>query len=94
LNRQNKPHKKILRKIYPTITGTPYKQFFKGYEIEMAQVLGNLGTSIDKDTNRSEEHQAPTSSSNPIVDLPDIEMPFPKDTEQAEPHTEVNNPVE
>jgi hypothetical protein len=69
-------------------------QFLKGYEIEMAQVLGNLGISIDKDTNRSEEHQALASSSNPIVDLPDIEMPFPEETEQTEPHTEVNNPVE
>jgi hypothetical protein len=60
----------------------------------MAQVLGNLGTSVTKDTSRSEEHQAPTSSSNPALDLPDIEMPFPEDTEQPEPHTEVNNPVE
>jgi hypothetical protein len=69
------------------------EQFFKSYEVEMAQVLGNLGTTIDKDTSRPEEHPAPTSSSNPVVDLLDIEMSFPEDTTQAEPHTEVNSPV-
>jgi predicted nuclease with TOPRIM domain len=67
------------------------EQFFKNYEVEMAQVLGNLGTSITKDTSRSE---APISSSNPIVDLPDTEMPFPEDEEQEEPHNEVNIPIE
>jgi len=40
------------------------EHFFKSYEVEMAQVLGNLGTSVTKDTSRSEEHQVPTSSSN------------------------------
>jgi hypothetical protein len=35
------------------------EQFFKSYEVEMAQVLGNLGTSVTEDTGRSEEHQAP-----------------------------------
>jgi hypothetical protein len=70
------------------------EQFFKSYEVEMAQVLGNLGTSVTEDTGRSEEHQAPTSSSNPALDLPDMEMPSPEDTEQPEPHIEVNNPLE
>jgi hypothetical protein len=60
----------------------------------MAQVLGNLGTSVTKDISRSEEHQAPTSSSNPALDLPDIEIPFPEDTTQPKPHIEVDNPVE
>jgi hypothetical protein len=46
----------------------------------MAQVLGNLGTSVTKYTKRSEEHQAPTSSSNPALDHPDIEMSFPEYT--------------
>ena len=59
----------------------------------MAQVLGNLGTSINKYTNRPEENQAPYSSSNPIVGLPDIEMSFPEYTAQAEPHTEVDSLV-
>jgi hypothetical protein len=60
----------------------------------MDQVLGKLRKLVTKYTSRSEEHQEPTSSSNPTVDLPDIEMPFPEDTEQPEPHTEVNNPIE
>jgi hypothetical protein len=34
-----------------------------------------------------------TSSSNPAEDLPDIEMSFPENTTQEEPHTEVNSPV-
>jgi hypothetical protein len=46
----------------------------------MAQVLGNLGTSITEDTDRSGEHQAPTSSSNLVLDLPDMEMASPEDT--------------
>jgi hypothetical protein len=42
----------------------------------MAQVLGNLGTSIVEDTDRSRELQAPTSShSKPVLDIPDVEMP-------------------
>jgi hypothetical protein len=49
----------------------------------MAQVLGNLGTSITEDTDRSGEPQAPTSShSNPVLDLPDMEMPSPEGTKQ------------
>jgi hypothetical protein len=35
-----------------------------------------------------------TSSSNPALDLPDMEMPSPEDTEQPEPHIEVNIHVE
>jgi hypothetical protein len=31
------------------------KHFFKSYEIEMAQVLGNLGTSTDRDDTTQEE---------------------------------------
>jgi hypothetical protein len=46
----------------------------------MAQAPGNLGTSVTKDISRYEKHQAPTSSSNLSLDLPDIEMTFPKDT--------------
>ena len=61
----------------------------------MAQVLGNLGISLAKDTDRFGEPQAPTSShSNPVLDLPDMEMPSPEGTEQPEPHIEVNNPLE
>ena len=42
----------------------------------MAQVLGNLGTSMAEDTKRYGEPQAPTSShSNPVLDIPDVEMP-------------------
>jgi hypothetical protein len=60
----------------------------------MAQVLGNLGTSITEDTGRFEEHQAPTYSSNLALDLPDMEMPSLEETEQSKPHIEVNSPVE
>jgi hypothetical protein len=60
----------------------------------MAQVLGNLGTSITKDTDKSGEHQEPNSSSNPSLDIPDVEMPSLKYREQLEPHIEVNNPLE
>jgi gas vesicle protein len=33
------------------------EQFLKSYEVEIAQVLGSLGTSIDRDTNKPEEYQ-------------------------------------
>jgi hypothetical protein len=69
-------------------------QFLKGYKIEMGQVLGNLGISIEKDRNKSEEHKALASSSNPVVDLPDIEMSLPEETKRTEPHTKANNHVE
>jgi hypothetical protein len=69
------------------------KQFLKSYEVEIAQVLGSLGTSISRDTNRPEEYQVPTSPSNPAEDFPDIEMSLPDDTTQEEPHTEVNTLV-
>jgi hypothetical protein len=45
----------------------------------MAQVMGNLGTLSTKYIGRSKEQQAPTSS-NPALDLPDMEMPSPEDT--------------
>jgi hypothetical protein len=61
----------------------------------MAQVLGNLGISLTENTDRSQEPQAPTSShSNPLLDLPDMDMPSPEGTEQPKPHIEVNNPLE
>jgi hypothetical protein len=37
-----------------------------------------------------EEYQVPSSSSNLVEDFPDIEMSFPEDTTQEEPHTQVN----
>jgi hypothetical protein len=77
---------------------TPAEQqddFFRSYEEEMAQVLGNLGISLTEDTDRSGEPQAPTSShSNPVFDLPDMEMPSPEGTEQPEPQFDENNPLE
>jgi len=66
------------------------EKFLKIYEVEIAQVLGSLGTSINKDTSRPKEYQVSTSSSKPSKDFPDIEMPFPEDTSQAELHIEVN----
>ena len=61
----------------------------------MDQVLGNLGTSITEDTNKAREPQAPTSShSNPVLDLPDMEMLSPKETKQLEPHIEGNSHFE
>ena len=47
----------------------------------MAQVLENLGISLTKNLDRSREPQAPTSShSNPVIDLPDMDMPSPEGT--------------
>jgi hypothetical protein len=60
----------------------------------MAQVLGNLGTLVTKDIGRSEEHQTPTSFSNLVPNLPDMEIPSPKDIEQPEPHIEVTYRLE
>jgi len=62
--------------------------------VEIAQVLGNLGTSVNKNVSRSEEHQEPTSPSNPIMDLPNIEMPFLEDETHLETHIEVRHHVE
>jgi hypothetical protein len=55
------------------------EQFLKIYEVEIAQVLGSLETSMDRDTNKPEEHQERASSSKLSKDFPDIEMSFPKD---------------
>jgi len=61
----------------------------------MSQVLGNLGISIIVDTYRSGEHQEPNSShSDPVLDLPDMDIPSPEGTKHPEPHIEVNNPLE
>jgi gas vesicle protein len=57
------------------------EQFLKSYEVEIAQVLGSLGTSIDRDTNKPEEYQERASSSKPAEDFPDIEMSFPEDAD-------------
>jgi hypothetical protein len=56
------------------------EQFLKSYEVEMAQVLGSLGTSIDKGTNNTKECPEQASSSKLDEYFPDIEMTFPEDT--------------
>jgi hypothetical protein len=61
----------------------------------MAQVLGNLGISLIENADRSGEPQAPTSShSNPVFDLPDMEIPSPEGIEQPEPQFDENDPLE
>jgi translation initiation factor 1 (eIF-1/SUI1) len=61
----------------------------------MAQVLGNLGISLTEDIDRTEEHQAPnSSSSNHVFDLPDMEMPSPEGAEQPEAQFDENSPLE
>jgi hypothetical protein len=60
------------------------KHFFKSYEIEMDQVLGNLGTSTDRGKNNMENDLEPGSSSRPIEDFPETKMSFPDDTAQEE----------
>jgi hypothetical protein len=60
----------------------------------MAQVLENLGTLVTKDTGRSKEHEAPNSSSNPALDVPDMEILSPKEIKHLEPHIEVNSHIE
>jgi hypothetical protein len=58
----------------------------------MAQVLGNLGISLAEDTYMSGEPQDPTPShSNPVFDLPDMEMPSSEGTKQPEPHFNESN---
>jgi hypothetical protein len=69
------------------------EQFLKSYEVEMAQVLGSLGTSIDKGTNNTEECPEQASSSKPDEDFPDIEMTFPEDTTQEELNFETRSPL-
>jgi hypothetical protein len=70
------------------------KHFFKSYEIEMAQVMGNLGTSTDRDEHNLEKEPKPGSSSKLAEDFPDIEMSFPDDTAQEEFIFEERNPLE
>jgi hypothetical protein len=65
----------------------------KSYEIEIAQVLGNLGNLTDRDENNLEKDPEPTSSSKPAEDFPDIEMSFPDDTTQEEFLFEIGDPL-
>ena len=61
----------------------------------MAQLLGNLGISLTKNKDRFGEPQAPTSShSNPVFDLPDMEMPSFEGIEQPEPQFDENDSLE
>jgi hypothetical protein len=69
------------------------EQFMKSYEVEIAQVLGSLGTSLDRGTNNPEIHPEQPSSSKPVEDFPDIEMSFPEDRAQEEPHFETRSPL-
>jgi hypothetical protein len=73
------------------VLGHLIEKFLKSYEVEIAQVLGSLGNSINKDTNRPKEYQAPASSSKPVEHFPTIDMSFPEDTTQEEPHAEVSS---
>ena len=60
----------------------------------MVKVFKNLGISLIEDIDRSREPQSPTSShSNPIFDLPNMEMPSPEGAEQLEPYFDENNPL-
>jgi hypothetical protein len=65
----------------------------KNYEVEIAQVLGSLGTSIDRGTNNPKKFLEQASSSKPVGDFPDIEMSFPEDKAQEEPHFETRSPL-
>jgi hypothetical protein len=68
--------------------------FFKSYEEEMSQVLGNFGISLTENTDKSGEPQAPTSShSNPVFDLLDMEMPSLEGTKQPKPQFDESNPL-
>jgi hypothetical protein len=69
------------------------KQFMKSYEVEIAQVLGILGTSIDRGTNNPEKCPEQASSSKPVEYFPDIEIYFPKERAQEEPHFETRIPL-
>jgi hypothetical protein len=69
------------------------KKFLKSYEVEIAQVLGSLGTSIDRGTNTPEKFPEQASSSKPAEYFPDIEMSFPEDTTQEETHFEIRSPL-
>ena len=50
----------------------------------MAQVLGNLGTSTDRDEHNLEKEPEPGSSSKFVEDFPNTVMSFPDDTAQEE----------
>jgi hypothetical protein len=65
----------------------------KSYEIEIAQVLGNLGTLTDRDEHNLEKEPKPASTSKPAEDFPDIEMSFSDDTVQEEFLFETGGPL-
>ena len=65
----------------------------KSYEVEIAQVFGSLGTSHDRGTNNPEKCPEQASSSKLVEYFPDIEMSFPKDRAQEEPHFETRIPL-
>jgi hypothetical protein len=69
------------------------EQFMKSYEVEIAQVLGSLGTSIDRGTNNPEKCPEQASSSKPVEYFPDIEISFPKDRAHEEPYFETRSPL-
>ena len=69
------------------------EQFMKSYEVEIAQVLGRLGTSIDRGANNPEIYLEQPSSSKLVEYFPDIEMSFPEDRAQEEPHFETRIPL-
>ena len=69
------------------------EQFMKSYEVEIAQVLGSLGTSIDRGTNNLEKFLEQASSSKLVEDFFDIEMSFLEDIAQEEPHFETRSPL-
>jgi hypothetical protein len=60
------------------------RHFLKSYEIEIAQVLGDLGTLTDRDEHNLEKEPEPASSSKLAKDFPDIEMSFLDDTVEEE----------
>jgi hypothetical protein len=60
----------------------------------MAQVLGNLGTSTNRDEHNLEKEPEPGSSSKLAEDFLDTEMFFPDDTTQEEFIFEERNPLE
>jgi hypothetical protein len=61
----------------------------KNYEVEIAQVLGSLETSIDRNKIKSKSYQGEASSSKPAENLSDFEISFSEDVAQEEPHPEV-----
>jgi hypothetical protein len=65
----------------------------KSYEIEIDQVLGNLGTLTDRDEHNLEKEPKPTSSSKLAEDFPDIEISFPDDTTHEEFLFETREPL-